>query len=198
MASEHLKARERTVPGLPARLRAFSGLAAGAAVVIGALVLVGWTLDLGATKRILPDAVAMNPLTAVLFASAGASLWLLGHGRPSRRARGLAAALALFVCLVGLVKLVGITFGWENGIDRLLFSRSLEAEAATTGLPNRMAPNTALNFFLVGAALLALDTPTRRGHWPAHWLASLSAAVSTLALVGYLFGTEALYGVAAY
>ena len=198
MGREHLRARGTAVPGLPARLGAFSALAGGVSVLVGSLVLLGWALDIGVLKRILPNLVAMNPVTAVTFALVGVSLCLLRPRRPSRRARGLAAGLALVVCLVGLVKLVGITFGWENGIDSLLFPRSLEAEAATTGIPNRMAPNTALNFFLIGAALLALDRPTRRGHWPAHWLASLSAATSTLALVGYLFGTEALYGVSAY
>ena len=198
MGSGHLQERGTAVPGLPARLGAFSALAGGVAVLVGSLVLVGWTLDIGVLKRILPNLVAMNPVTAVSFVLAGVSLWLLGPERVGRGAQGLAGGLALLVCLVGLSKLVQIAFGWEAGIDGLLFPGSLEAEAATTGLPNRMAPNTALNFFLIGAALLLLDRPTRRGHWPAHWLALLSATASALALIGYLFGTEALYGVSAY
>lgn len=148
-------------------------------------------------KRILPNLVAMNPLTAVSFVLAGGSL-LLGREGGGRGARGIAAGLALLVCLVGLVKLLQVAFGWEGGIDQALFPRALEAEAATTGLPNRMAPNTALNFFLLGAALLVLDRQTRRGHWPAHWLALISTAASSLAVIGYLFGTAALYGVSAY
>ena len=195
MASEHLRARERTVPGLPGRLRAFSGLVAGAAVVVGASVLVGWALDLGAIKRILPDLLGMNPLTAVLFASAGASLWLLGDGGNGRWAGRVSAGLALLVCLAGLVKLAQPALGWAGGIDQALFTRALVAGAVPNGLPGRMAPNTALNFLLIGAALLTLDRQTRRGIWPAGWLALLSAAASSLAVIGYLFGAEALYGV---
>ena len=161
-------------------------------------MLVGWTLDIGVLKRILPNLVAMNPMTAVLFVMAGVSLFLLRPGRPDGGARGIASGLALAVGLVGLVKLAQISFGVEAGIDGLLFPRGLEAEAATTGLPNRMAPNTAFNFLLIGAALFALDRRTRRGYWPAQWLALLSATASALALMGYLFGTEALYCVSAF
>jgi len=118
---------------MPARLHAFSGLAAGVAVLVGSLVLVGWALDVGVLKRILPNLVAMNPVTAISFVLAGASLWLLRSERRGRGARGLAAGLALLVCFVGLAKLVGIAFGWENGIDGLLFPRALEAEASPTG-----------------------------------------------------------------
>jgi PAS domain-containing protein len=195
MGREHLQARGTAVPGLPARLGAFSTLAGCVAVLIGSLVLVGWTLDIGPLKRILPNLVAMNPVTAVCFILAGVSLCLLRPGGAARWRRRLGSGLASAVCLIGLVKLAQVAFGWEAGIDGLLFPRGLEAEAATIGLPNRMAPNTAFNCLLVGAALLVLDTPTRRGHWPAQWLALFSAAASTLPLVGYLFGTEALYGV---
>jgi len=45
-----------------------------------------------------------------------------------------------------LLKLVEIVLGWETGVDRLLFSARLEATRAGD-LPNRMAPNTAFNFW---------------------------------------------------
>ena len=47
--------------------------------------MVGWTLDIGVLKRILPNLVAMNPVTAVSFVMAGVSLFLL---RPGRAAGG--------------------------------------------------------------------------------------------------------------
>ncbi len=198
MGREHLQARGTAVPGLPARLGAFSALAGGVAVLVGGLVLVGWTLDIGIFKRILPGLVSMNPATAVSLVLVGLCLWLLRREETARAARGLAAGLALAVCLIGIAKLVGISLGWEGGVDVLLFRQDLEAEAATTGLPNRMAPNTALNCLLIGGALLLIDRPTRGGRWPTQWLALLSAAASALALIGYLFGTEALYGVSAF
>ena len=137
---DHLQARGTAVPGLPARLGAFPALAGGVAVLAGGRVLVGWTLDIGVLKRILPNLVAMNPVTAVSFVMAGVSLFLLRPGRVAGRARGIASGLALVVSLVGLVKLAQISFGIEAGIDGLLFPRSLEAEAATTGPRTGVCP----------------------------------------------------------
>jgi hypothetical protein len=123
MGREHLQARGTAVPGLPARAGAFSTLAGCVSVLVGSLVLVGWSLDIGVLKRILPNLVAMNPVTAVCFVLAGVSLYLLRTEVAARGARGLAAGLASAVCLVGLVKLAQVAFGWEAGIDGLLFPR---------------------------------------------------------------------------
>ena len=88
------------------------------------------------------------------------------------------------MALVGLLKLTGILFGWDAGVDQLLFWQKLESEAAAAGIPNRMAPNTALNFFLLGSALLLLDRQTRRGRWLAQYLILAAALTSLLAIIG--------------
>ena len=195
MGSGHIdEARGAAVPGLRERLRAFSLAAGVAAILVGSLVLVGWMLDIGVFKRILPDLVAMNPLTAVAFVLAGFSLCLSVADRGGR----WGDALALLVACVGLAKLAQLTLGLEYGVDQLLFPAGLEEEEAAVGLPNRMAPNTAFNFLLVGTALFLLDRPTRHGRLPAQWLALVSATASSLALTGYVFGTAALYGIAAF
>ncbi len=66
-----------SVPALVSFLKAFSRTSGIVAVFVGCMVLVGWTLDAGALKRILPGLVAMNPITAVGFVLAGISTWLL-------------------------------------------------------------------------------------------------------------------------
>ena len=168
------------------------------AILVGCVVLVGWTLDVGVLERVLPGLVAMNPVSAVGFVLAGVSAWLLQEERAGRRARRIARACALVVAVVGLLKLLQMLIGWEFGIDQLLFAKKLEAEAASTGFPNRMAPNTALNFFLLGGALFFLDSRTRRRRWPAQYLALAVVGISVPALVGYLYGVTYLYGVASY
>ncbi len=75
----------------------------------------------------------------------------------------------------------------------------MEAEAAVTGLPNRMAPSTALNFLLIGSALLLLDKRTRRGHyWPAQYPILAVGVASLLSLVGYVYGVGSFYGIGSY
>ena len=168
------------------------------AVLVGCVVLVGWTLDIGVLERVLPGLVAMNPVSAVAFVLAGVSAWLLQEERAGRGARRIARACALAVALVGLLKLLQMLIGWEFGIDQLLFANKLETEAASTGFPNRMAPNTALNFLLLGCALFFLDSRTRGRRWPAQYLALAVVGISLPALVGYLYGVTYLYGVASY
>ena len=177
-------------------MRSFSRVASFLAILVGCVVLVGWTLDVGVLQRVLPGLVAMNPVTAAAFVLAGASAWLLQEERPGRRAHRLARACALVVAVGGLLKLLQMLIGWEFGIDQLLFAKKLEAEAASAGFPNRMAPNTALNFFLLGGALFFLDSRTRGRHWPAQYLALAVMGISVPALVGYLYGVTYLYGLA--
>jgi signal transduction histidine kinase/CheY-like chemotaxis protein/HPt (histidine-containing phosphotransfer) domain-containing protein len=187
-----------SILGLVRFFGTFSRVASILAVLVGCMVLVGWTLDVGVLERVLPGLVAMNPVSAVGFALAGVSAWLLQEERAGLRVRRVARVCALVVALVGLLKLVQMLVGLEFGIDQLLFGKKLEAEAASTGFPNRMAPNTALNFLLLGLALFFLDSRTRRGRWPAQYLALAVVGVSVPALVGYLYGVTYLYGVASY
>jgi signal transduction histidine kinase/DNA-binding response OmpR family regulator len=179
-------------------LRSFSRVASILAIFVGCMVLAGWSFDVGVLERILPGLVAMNPISAVGFVLAGVSAWLLQKQRASLRVRRIAQACALIVALLGLLKLLQMLIGWESGIDQLLFAQKLEVEAASTGFPNRMAPNTALCFLLLGGALYFLDGRTRRGRWPAQYLALAVVGISLPALVGYLYGVTYLYGIASY
>lgn len=173
-------------------------VASTVAILVGCVVLVGWTLNIDVLKRILPGLVAMNPATAIAFVIAGAATRLLLNKDVDRRPRRLAQGLALVVTTVGLLKLVEILFGWDLGIDQLLFRQGLESEATVTGVPNQMAPNTALNFLLVGCALLLVDRPTGRSYWLAQFLILVASAASLLALIGYAYGVKSLYGVSSY
>ena len=191
--------------GRQARLHDFLGLpnlilkaASTIAILVGCSVLLGWTLDVDVLKRILPGLVAMNPATAIAFILAGVSLLLMQPQNTASRLRRIAQGLAFAVALVGLIKFIGILSGWDVGIDQLLFREKLESEAAVTGIPNRMAPNTALNFFLLGLALLLLDRQTRRGRWPAQYLILATTMLSFLAIIGYAYGAKSFYGVASF
>ncbi len=183
------------VPGLPPSLESVSQAASAIAILVGCLALVGWTFDVETLKRVFPGLTAMNPTTAVAFILAGASLRLLRDEHADQKRRRIAQGCAFAVALVGLLKLIEVMLGWEVGIDRLLFREKL---AVGSQLPNRMSPNTALNFLLIGSALLLLDRQTRRGLWPAQFFTLAAAFASSLPLIGYAYGIEAFYGTASY
>ena len=184
---------------LPALMQKASRATCLVAVAVGVLVLLGWLLDNDTLKRIVPGLVAMNPVTALCFILSSAALWLSqdepnGANKSTRRA---AQALALCVFTVGLLKLIEIGANWPIGMDRVLFRDKLDAEAAL-GLPNRMAPNTAFNFTLLGLALFVLDIRLGRRLWPSQLISIVGAGTSLLALVGYAYSTKAFYGVGSF
>ena len=120
--------------------------AAGVSVLTGIAVLIGWSFDLEWLKRVSPGFVAMNPLTALAFilSGAGFAFFLLS---PAGKERLATRGLALVVIWIGSVKLATL-FGASEGldIDAWLFSSRLTDPHSS--LPNRMAPNTAVNFVL--------------------------------------------------
>jgi signal transduction histidine kinase/CheY-like chemotaxis protein len=156
-------------------------------VLGGSLVLVGWIADIVWLKSVIPGYIAMNPLTAICFILAGASL-LLSGAEKTPRPRPAAWGVATLVATIGGLRFAADVFHINLPIDRYLFAESLGA--------NRMAPNTGLCFLLIGLALLLLDATVRRGFWPAQALALVVTTISLVSLVGYSYGAESLYHIA--
>jgi serine phosphatase RsbU (regulator of sigma subunit) len=193
-------------PGLVAALKVASRAFCGVAIAIGILVLAGWLFGNDRLKSVVPGLVAMNPMTAIAFILAGVALWIerdpSGDGKQSTH--HLAQACAVIVLLIGLLKLIELATQIPIGVDRLLFHDRLQA--LQNGRPNRMAPNTALNFFLLGASLFLLGWRAKRSAAStqatpviaAQIVAVFGAAASLLALVGYAYGTQTFYGVGSF
>jgi PAS domain S-box-containing protein len=163
--------------------------AAGLAVmVIGALVLFGWALGNETIKSVVPGWAVMKPNTALAFVLAGGALCLLrGKGQGTAK-RAAASVGAIMVVVIGLLTLAEYLSHFECGIDEWLFR---ETPAENLWFPGRMAPASALNFVMLGTALLLLD----RGR--VQWVLALALAAgltASLALAGYLYGVEFLYG----
>jgi hypothetical protein len=85
---------------------------------------------------------------------------------------------------------------WDLGIDQLLVGDPLSGRE--TAAPGRMAPATALNFFLLGLVLLLVNVTTRRRYRPTEVLTLTVTIISFLAGIGYAYGVEALYHIVAY
>jgi signal transduction histidine kinase len=165
-------------------------------ILAGLTTLLGWWLGIEPLKRGIGDGVAMNPATAITFVLAGAALWLLRREPVTARDRRVAFTLAAAVASIAIIRLAGYLLGAEVGIDQLLFHDRLIDVIA--GRPNRMAPNTAVCFLIIGAALVLLDVETRRGHRPAQFLSFTSGVIAILALVGYAYSALSLDRTAAF
>ena len=183
---------DQSNPLLVSRFQSFSQAASVIVMAVGGLVLVGWAFDIPLLKSILPGWISMNPTTALAFIFSGLSLRLTRTGR----IRYLGKGLAVIVALVGGLKLGEYLLGWNLGFDRVLFERQLGPVGPHP--PNRMAPNTALNFLLLGLALLLLDKETRRGRRPTEYLALAAVMTALFAVIGYAYGIKPFYGLLSY
>jgi hypothetical protein len=203
------------------RQKHLSQAAGTAAILLGLLVLAGWTWNVSTLKTVLPGLVSMKVNAAVCFVLAGVSLLLHAVAQslalspqstpapPKKPGAGdgslprllwvqMAARVLAFVVLgVALATLAEYLFEVNLGLDTLLFPASARAE--NIPLPGRMSSATALDFVLLGAALGGLDFTVRQPRfWPAQYLTLISVIVTMLDLIGCFYGVENLYEIVPY
>jgi signal transduction histidine kinase len=172
----------------------FSGTASITVIFLACMVLAGWLFDSPSLKRFFyPRSVAMNPTTAVSFILSSVAC-LLNMKQASRVSRRIAQVCAIIVILIASMRLISYLWGFELGVDRILFCNALEKETP----PNRMAPNTAFCFLIIGVALLLLEARTRRSYYPSQFFSILTALFSIFVLTGYLYGITSFIQVSVY
>ena len=188
--------QEKLVTSLVKRLRVLASAAAVFAVVAGLSALAGWKLHIKVLETWAVAPVRIVPNAAACLVLLGVSLWFKRKRRDNqplartsawltKLTRKLAAdAAAAIVCLVALLSLAEHILDWDLRIDRLLVVVP-PADAIAGVRPGLMATLAAVDFLLLGSALLLLDWKTRRGHWPAQFL-------SFAAAIGAIFGLFAL------
>ncbi len=175
---------------LSTRLARWFGLAVAA---IGVIVLLGWLLQLPALTSIAPGWIAMKANAALGFVLSGAALFIAAEGMP--RARPILLALGAVILALGAATLAEHAFGWQLGIDELLVRDSTSGSAAWPGRPPLIA---AINFVLVGAALLVLDVGNSSRIRPTEALALAMGLLAFIAIEGYAFGRDSFYAVPAF
>ena len=166
---------------------AFAG---GGVALVGALVLLGWSLDIDSLKSVYGP-ITMKTNAAIGLLLCGGSLWSLSRGL-----RTIAACGAVGGAAIGALTLSQHLFGWNLGIDQLLFSEA--AGAAATASPNRMGPNASTSLTLAGAALILVCRGTPRAIASAQRLAIVCMVLALLAIAGYVYGAVELYAIARY
>lgn len=169
------------------RFRRVSITLAAIAFVFGAAALLGWIFDIETLKRIHPALVTMKANTAVCLMLAAVALFLL-EDKTSSAKRYVAIFLAAIVATVGLITFSEHVWGWNSGLDQLLFHESV-AEAGES-FPGRMGVAASLNFVFLGIALSTLDARSTR--WFRLSTISILAILTTTLLVFlyYFYGIE--------
>ena len=179
-----------TEDGLRPSLKLFPFVVALITVIVGIMVLGGWVWDVPALKSILPGFATMKANTSLGIALLGVALGLTQFGVVARRVGKVAAALAF---TIGSVTLLEYWLGWDASIDQLLFK---DLQSSGDAFPGRPSHATAFNLMILGFGLLFADSRAYRRLTTV--LTIIASLVSWIALNGYVFGAQALYGIGLY
>ena len=180
-------------------LNRFVAFASLFSIAVGLLGLIGWKLGIAVLKSVIPGQVIIKPNAAIVLVLCGCSLWLLRSkdAQPLQAIRKLAGqVLASVVALVGLLSLSEHLVGWDLGIDQLFFLDENPFEAFGSLRPGLMAPITALDFLLIGLALLWLDWTIvyrSRRYEPAQFLAFAANTGAIVGLLDFVLGSHTSY-----
>ncbi len=177
-------------PRLVLRYQAAACAAALLTLLAGASALCGWLLDIDLLKSAVPGVVTMKANSAVGLMLCAVALGLVacpgGGVRYSRGARAAAGAAGL----LGLAVFTQYLFGYDLGVDELLFAEA--DDAVGTPFPNRMALNSTIALLCFAPAVWLLDVRWGKQH-PATWLAVVVTLIGLAGLVGYISGIDSLY-----
>jgi signal transduction histidine kinase/PAS domain-containing protein/ActR/RegA family two-component response regulator len=163
---------------------------------IGGAALLGWILDNEYLKRIHPSLVTMKANTAVCLMLVAVSCVLINDRSPSQFNTVIRRLFAAVVALVGIITLSEHVFGWNSGLDQLLFHESVQE--AGLSFPGRMGVAASLNFFFLGIALWFLDAKSRRWFRVSNVAVVLVVTVTLLVFLYYFYGIERIERIAQY
>lgn len=178
------------------RYRAISIGLAAFAFCIGGAALLGWILDNQFLKTIHPALVNMKANTAICLMLVAASCFLINDRSQSQGKPVVRQLFAAIVAIVGLVTLSEHIFGWNTGLDQLLFHET--REEAGLSFPGRMGVAASLNFVFLGIALSFLDARARRWFRVSNIAVILVVAVTLLVFLYYFYGIERVEPIALY
>ncbi len=136
------------------RLERTSVVLSAVLLALGIIVQAGWALDVPLLQSAVTGFVTMKPNAAACFILVGAGMLALRSTAPEWLAKVLGSALMV---IAGLT-LSQDVFGWSLGIDESFYSDA--SGAAMTGAPGRMAPFSAIAFFVTGAAVFSARRAT--------------------------------------
>lgn len=138
----------------------------------------------------------MKANTAVCLMLVAVSVLLLGDSSALLVKRRIGQLCAAIVALVGLSTLSQHLFGWNLGIDQLLFHES--REAAGLSFPGRMGVAASLNFSFLGLSLSFLDARSKLWFRVSHFSVLMVVVITLLVFLYYFYGIERSEGIGIY
>ena len=159
------------------------------------LVLAGWAIHNDTLIRVLPRFPSMAASTAITFLLASAALWTLRTREEGVVTGPASQILAFIVMVLGVGTLIGYGVDALNHHPRLSFE---DVRHHSCQPFNRMSPNVAVNFTLLGLAIGLADVHREGERWPSQAIALIVMFDGLMALTGHLYGISDLFGLMPY
>ena len=181
-------------PGTTSRMTSWFGrvpsIAGAAVVVLGALVLLGWALDL-AFVTTAARGFPMIPLAALCLVLGGGSLIMAVRPRRNTTTEAIQQTLAALMATIALITIYEYTRDGGPGIDLLLFGDKLVNMPWQP--PGRISINSAVTLLLFGLGLLCIPHDRRKRDLRAQMFATPAMLIPLVAILGYVFGVKGMY-----
>lgn len=162
----------------------------GVVSAMAVLVLIGWFFNISILKTLGAPVTAMYPLTALCFLLISVAFYLLAARKRHYVATGY--AIVVLVMITVSFKLGASVFNWNDAVDIFFYGD----EGIGNSMPfTRMAPSVALGFIIASVALLLTHVLSQRSLLPAQIVAITLFVLGLLALLGYLYKAEKMYGI---
>jgi signal transduction histidine kinase len=161
------------------------------AVLVGIVVLIGWSRDIVALRTIVPGLIPTIPNTAVAAIVGGLALLCAIRSEYHPGLRNASLILGGVLASIGLLFFFERVTGIDLGIDLLLFGDAVRAMEWQP--PGRPAINSTIVMILDGAALMLVDSRAYRRRRPSEVLSVMGAAIAFIAIIGYMYGVRGLY-----
>ncbi|MCX4028281.1 hypothetical protein H0A36_06295 [Endozoicomonas sp. SM1973] len=166
-------------------LKLITFISIGFCFLLGMTVLIGWHTSTEILIQVLPTFVPMQYNTALNFLLCSTALFFLYQDK---------LLLGMIACsvagIISLLTLIQYFFAVNIGLDEFFITHYITTE---TSHPGRMAPNTAICFFIFTVACILYNLHIKQ--------VQLSGVLSTIvfslgfvALIGYLTNIETSYG----
>ncbi|MCB1178528.1 MAG: GGDEF domain-containing protein [Leptospiraceae bacterium] len=155
--------------------------------ILGFLVIFGWYTNNPTLIQVYPKFVPMQYNTALGFLIFGVVLIFQRIIKEN-----VLKGFNVFLILLGGLTLIQYIFKLNFGIDELMMNHYITVE---TSHPGRMAPNTAINFFLSGLSLFIISTgKTRKKVFFASCIGATVLGLGIVAFLGYLSNVQSAHG----
>lgn len=156
--------------------------------IVGVVVLAGWVLELPRFRSLGSQAAPMMPLMAAALLITGAAMVWSRLIRSWARFSWLAGAGMIAVAALTALEYL---FGWNLGVDGLLFPRQIVLQPAQW--PGRLSVYGTLSLLLLGVAMLCVQRNLTRIERIGRWMAILTLMLSLAVLIGQLYAIDSLY-----